>query len=80
MLGTFKILLLNPDLQMVYLVIGKDIRIRSQVTGEDALKLLEEEKIDLILYQSAVPLPFDEQDKPLDQAARLFNGLLIAST
>ena len=44
MLRTVKILLLNPDLQIVYLVIGIGIRIRSQVPWQTALKLLEEEK------------------------------------
>jgi len=69
MLRTVKILLLNPDLQMVYLVIGKGFRIRSQVPSPTALKLLEEAKIDLILYPTAVPLPTDNQDKELEQAA-----------
>ena len=69
MLDTVKILLLDPDLQIVYLVIGKGFRIRSQVPVPTALKLLEEEKIDLILLQSAVPLPTDEQDEELEQAA-----------
>ena len=69
MLRTVKILLLNPDLQMVYLVIGNGIRIRSQVPGRTALKLLEEEKVDLILSQAAVPLPTDEEDEALEQAA-----------
>ncbi len=69
MLRTVKILLLNPDLQIVYLVIGKGFRIRSQVPSQTAIKLLEEEKIDLILHQPAVPLPTDEQDEELDQAA-----------
>ena len=63
MLGTVRILLLNPDLQIVYLVIGNGFRIRSQVPGQTALKLLEEEKIDLILLHPAVPLPTDEQDR-----------------
>ena len=69
MLRTVKILLLNLDLQMVYLVIGNGIRIRSQVPGRTALKLLEEEKVDLILSQAAVPLPTDEEDEALEQAA-----------
>ena len=69
MLRTVKILLLNPDLQMVYLVIGKGFRIRSQVPSPTALTLLEEAKIDLILYPTAVPLPTDNQDKELEQAA-----------
>ncbi len=69
MLRTVKILLLYPDLQMVYLVIGNGFRIRSQVPSPTALKLLEEEKIDLILLQSAVPLPNDKQDEEQEQAA-----------
>ena len=69
MLRTVKILLLNPDLRIVYLVIGNGFRIRSQVPWQTALKLLEEEKIDLILNQPAVPLPTDEQDEELEQAA-----------
>jgi len=69
MLGTVKILLLNPDLQIVYWVVGKGFRIRSQVPGQTALKLLEEEKVDLIFSQSAIPLPTDEQDEELEQAA-----------
>jgi hypothetical protein len=69
MLGTIKILLLNPDLQIVYWVVGKGFRIRSQVPEPTALKLLEEEKIDFILLQPAVPLPNDEQDEDLEQAA-----------
>ncbi len=69
MLRTVRMLLLNPDLQMVYLVIGKGFRIRSQVSCQIALKLLEEEKIDLILYPPAVPLPTDEEDEALEQAA-----------
>ena len=69
MLPTVRILLLNPDPQMVYLVIGNGIRIRSQVPGRTALKLLEEEKVDLILSQSAIPLPTDEEDETLEQAA-----------
>ena len=69
MLRTAKILLLNPDRQIVYLVIGNGFRIRSQVPGQTALKLLEEEKVDLIFSQSAIPLPTDEQDEELEQAA-----------
>ncbi len=69
MLHTVKILLLNPDLQIVYLVVGKGFRIRSQVPEPTALKLLEEEKIDLILNQPAVSLPTDEEDEELEQAA-----------
>jgi hypothetical protein len=70
MFCTIRILLLNPDLHIVYLVIGEGFRIRSQVPSQTALKLLEEENIDLILLQSAVPLPTDEQDDDeLDQAA-----------
>jgi hypothetical protein len=69
MLPTVKILLLNPDLEIVYLVTGKGFRIRSQVPGQTALKLLEEEKIDLILLQSAVPPPTEEEDETLEQAA-----------
>jgi hypothetical protein len=70
MLCTIRILLLNPDVQIVYLVIGKGFHIRSPVPSQTALKLLEEENIDLILLQSAVPLPTDEQDgDELDQAA-----------
>lgn len=69
MLRTVKILLFNLDLQIVYLVVGKGFRIRSQIPGQTALKLLEEEKIDLILHQPAVPLPTDEQDEELEQAA-----------
>jgi hypothetical protein len=51
------------------LVVGKGFRIRSPVPGQTALKLLEEEKIDLILNQPAVLLPIDEQDESLEQAA-----------
>ena len=69
MLDTVKILLLNPDLPIVYLVVGKGFRIRSQVPEPTALKLLEEEKIDLILNQPAVSLPTDEEDEELEQAA-----------
>ncbi len=69
MLPTVKILLLNPDLEIVYLVTGKGFRIRSQIPGETALKLLEGKNIDLILLQSAVPAPTDEEDEALEQAA-----------
>jgi hypothetical protein len=71
MLRTVRMLLLNPDLQMVYLVVGKGFRIRSQVSCQIALKLVEEEKIDLFLYPHppAVPLPTDEEDEALEQAA-----------
>jgi len=69
MLRTAKILLLNPDRQIVYLVIGNGFRIRSPVPCKTALKLLKKAKIDLILYQSAVPLPTNEQDEALDKAA-----------
>jgi hypothetical protein len=69
MLPTVKILLLNPDLQIVYLVIGKGFHIRSQVSWQLALKLLEGEEIDLILHQQAVPFPNDEQDEAFEQAA-----------
>ena len=69
MLRTVKILLFHPDLQIVYLLIGKGSRIRSQVSWQTALKLLEELKIDLILYPPAVPLPTDEQDEELERAA-----------
>jgi hypothetical protein len=69
MLDTVKILLLNPDLPIVYLVVGKGFRIRSQVSWKTALMLLEEERLDLILSQSAIPLPTDEQDEELEQAA-----------
>ena len=55
MLRTVRMLLLNPDLQLVYLVIGKGFRIRSQVSCQTALKLVEEEKIDLILYRTRRP-------------------------
>jgi hypothetical protein len=69
MLRTVKFLLLNPDRQIVYLVVGKGFRIRSQVTGPTALKLLEKEQIDLILHQPVVQLPTDGQDQALEQAA-----------
>jgi len=69
MLRTVRILLLNPDQQIVYLVIGEGFRIRSQVSWRTALKLLEGKEIDLILHQSAVSLPTDEQDEELEQAA-----------
>jgi hypothetical protein len=62
-------LLLNPDRQIVYLVIGNGFRIRSPVPCKTALKLLKEVKIDLILYPPAVPLPTNEQDEALDKAA-----------
>ena len=67
MLRTVKILLLNPDLQMVYLVIGKASASDLKSPGQTALKLLEEEKIDLILCPPAVPLPTDEEDEALEQ-------------
>jgi hypothetical protein len=66
---TVRILLLNLDLQIAYLVIGQGFRIRSQVPRQTALKLLEEEKIDLILCPPAVTLSTDEQDEELEQAA-----------
>jgi hypothetical protein len=69
MLRTVEILLLNPDLQILYLVIGKGFRIRSQISWKTALMLLEEERIDLILSQSAIPLPTDEEDEEREQAA-----------
>ena len=69
MLRTARILLLNPDRQIVYLVIGEGFRIRSQVPWQTALMLLEDERIDLILSQSAIPLPTDKQDEELEQAA-----------
>jgi hypothetical protein len=69
MLPTVKILLLNPGLEIVYLVTGKGFRIRSQVPEPTALKLLEEGEIDLILLRSAVLPPTDKQDEALEQAA-----------
>ena len=74
MLGTVKILLLNPDLQIVHLVIGKGFRIRSQVPSQTALKLLEEEKIDLILLQPAVSLPTDELGRRTGASRLTFGG------
>ena len=49
-------LILNPDLEMAYLVIGKGFP-SDLILQRNRPKLLEEEDIDLILDPPAVPLP-----------------------
>ena len=63
MLPTAKILLLNPDRQMVYLVIGNGFRIRSQVPCQSRHKAAGRRKNRSNPYPPAIPLPTDEQDE-----------------
>jgi hypothetical protein len=50
-----KILLIGPGPENIYLVIGPGILIRSPLSNEKALHLMEKETIDLILCRGLSP-------------------------